>query len=1177
MRAGILRPPLNRVPMPSRPEFSEEQEHPPALSGTRSAWAALSLLAVLIGAWLFLNPLACTLLKSGFIAASWLRGEQLHVGKLTLEENGSFLAQEVEWNYGPKNHRSSWKSDWLVLRPTPLWDLIRPEKNQLPSVIREIAAGTTKLLLDHRDTPTSAKNPHGAEATEFTKKHFNIFPSSCTAGPVDVVVIGESYRAAVSGLYFTLPERWAGEMSFREGTIDVGSWHRTIPKGRVAALLEGNTLRLGALNLGSELGLKELTLTQSGEGLEFGIQGTVGKGLLRGDGVIGAGGNRDNLEVTLVGERLALDAFSPLMSRKNQASGIISQARFTFRGDTAHPLEAASSLRLVAENFQWEGRGWESLHLAATLTGRNLTVSEFSLQQHENELTAEGQSRLPEDWRAALLAPFTARFRAQLADAGALGALIAPEFSQLGGGLSLDGEIKGGDNKAHGYCLVTGNALRIRELPVDWMNACLLFEGETTRLSNLDAWSGNDHLAIQGTVTNRRPHAYQATAEVALENLTKRLSQIGVATVDLMGGGSVKGTWHGEGSTESHAGTFQASVSEWISSWTKAGMSGSCEGSYAKGRLELTKAQLRQDDLKLGFKLVASETKLEATEIVAVRGEKTKPLVEGSFTLPVNAATFWQRGSLGEALAMAEPLTMNVAFHGIKAEELTDLLGQPKKFAGTLAGTLVASGTTEKPVVHGALQINKFAESGTGDPKELALAFDVVNGRATAELMEQPVASAPLLIKAEGPFQLAKEKERIRLTDTAGSISMSATFRQAPMDGWMSLFGINSSPLRQVTLDGTITASGVIGKPAFEGGITLKAGEVELFGAQKLKQLVAPISMKGSAAQLTNGAAAYQGKPLSVSGTFDWGSAERALQIQLTGKDLPIQIEGLGALVESGNSNAGTSLRSVGIAELTLTTKGTNHPTLGGTISLSELAGSPLPTLVPSFAPPGIYLNPDPAEGSPMSNGIPNLQLELVVKTAASLPILPTAQTVSPTTTTNTNSADLPQLAMDLQLKGPAESPRVTGTLTANQWWVQLPSGRFIIPEVSVRLEEGKESGALTATAYGITQRGFCALTITGSLSQPAVGFTGMESASAPDLLLALAMPNGSYTSSMVPAEGIAWNRQAQLLPTPSAGWATSRLGKQDSGSLGFYGIPWIWSAGQGLGKTNTAPTQESN
>jgi hypothetical protein len=62
-----------------------------------------------------------------------------------------------------------------------------------------------------------------------------------------------------------------------------------------------------------------------------------------------------------------------------------------------------------------------------------------------------------------------------------------------------------------------------------------------------------------------------------------------------------------------------------------------------------------------------------------------------------------------------------------------------------------------------------------------------------------------------------------------------------------------------------------------------------------------------------------------------------------------------------------------------------------------------------------------------------------------------------------------------------------------------------------------------------------------------------------------------------VPTEGIAWNRQAQLLPTPSAGWATSRLGKQDSGSLGFYGIPWIWSAGQGLGKTNTAPTQESN
>jgi hypothetical protein len=181
-----------------------------------------------------------------------------------------------------------------------------------------------------------------------------------------------------------------------------------------------------------------------------------------------------------------------------------------------------------------------------------------------------------------------------------------------------------------------------------------------------------------------------------------------------------------------------------------------------------------------------------------------------------------------------------------------------------------------------------------------------------------------------------------------------------------------------------------------------------------------------------------------------------------------------------------------------------------------------------------MYLNRTPAEGSPKSNGIPNLQFELVVKTASKLPVSPTT-----TTMTNTISEDLPQLAMELQLKGPAQSPRMTGTLTANQWQAQLPSGRFIIPEASVRLEEGKESGTLTATEYGITRRGFCAITITGSLSQPEVGFTGLGNESAPDLLLALAMPNGGSTSSMMLAEGIAWNRQAQLLPTPSAGWAT--------------------------------------
>ena len=1153
--------------MPSRSETSEEQEHPPALSRTRTAWTALALLAIVIAGGLFFKPLACSLLKSGLTVASWLHGEQLRIEKLSLGEDGAFQAQEVEWRYGPKEHRSSWKSDWLVIRPTPLWKLIRPGKHQQRVVIRELLAGKTKLLLDRRGaTPASSgKNPEGISTTPLPQQLLSFLPASCMAGPMEVVAIGESYRAAINGLYVRLPERWQGKITFTEATIDVGSWHHTIPRGGIAALLEGSTLYLGALDLGNELGLKELTLTPSREGVEFGVRGTVGKGLLRGAGVIGAGGNARNLEVTLVGEKLSLGAIAPLMSGEQRASGTISQARLTFRGDTARPLEAASSLRIIAQDFQWEGRGWESLRLAATLTGRNLTVTELYLQQHENELTAKGQSRLPEDWHAALRAPFTASFSAQLQDAGALGALGGPEFSQLGGGLSLDGEISGRDNKAEGYCNVTGNGLRFRELPVDWMQGCLLFEGETTLLSNLDAWSGTDHLSVSGTVANHRPHAYKATAEVAVQNLTKRLSQIGVVTAESMGAGAVKGTWQGEGSAESHAGAFQVAVSEWVSPRTKGGMSGKCDGTYTKGRLDLTKAELVQDDLKLGFKLSATEKKIVAAEIVAVRGEKTKPLVEGSFALPLNAADFWQSGSLFRTLGMSEPLEANLALHGIKAEELTNLLGQPHQFAGTLDGTLTAAGTSEKPVIHGALQISKFKMLGAATTQELALTFDSDKGRATVELVEQPKEAAPLHLRAEIPFQFTSDKGRLLTADGAGPIIGEATFHQAQLDGWLSLMGINGWPLHQETMDGTVTLSGTIDKPVLKGAITLKAGEAELFGTQKLQQLVAPISLNGNTGRLTNGTAAYGGKPLSVTGTVDWSSAEATLQIQLAGENLPLEIG------NGGGNNAGTRLDSLGNAALTLSAKGTNHPTLGGTITLSKLSGYVRPKLTPSFAPPGISLHSIRAAGSENNAGTPNLQLDLVVKTAGPLNIF---SSPVKSAATNAPSAALPQLFMDLRLQGAAESPRLAGTVTATNWSAQLPSGLFIIPEATVRLEEGRGPGMLTATAYGITRRGLCALAITGSLAEAEVIFTGPVNATAPDLLLALATPAGS---GVAPAQGIAWNRQAQLFPLPSAGWMSSRLGNQDQGSLGFYGAPWVWPLNLGSGNATKAPQQETN
>ena len=130
--------------------------------------------------------------------------------------------------------------------------------------------------------------------------------------------------------------------------------------------------------------------------------------------------------------------------------------------------------------------------------------------------------------------------------------------------------------------------MTIRKLPLDWVKGCMIFAGDQTRLASLEAWSGRDHLNLSGQVANSRPHAYKAEAQADVRDLTKRLSQLGVTTASVIGGGAVKFRWQGEGTADVHTGSFEMEVNDWVSKWTTTGMSGTFEGSYAPGKVELT-------------------------------------------------------------------------------------------------------------------------------------------------------------------------------------------------------------------------------------------------------------------------------------------------------------------------------------------------------------------------------------------------------------------------------------------------------------------------------------------------------------------------------------------------------------------------------------------------------------
>jgi hypothetical protein len=1126
----------------------EGADRPPGRSGTPTAWAALAVIVVVAGIWMFADVLTCLALRAGIAAASWHRGESVQIARLFLNAQGNIEAHGVEWSRGPRNHRSTIKSDWVILRPAAPRSMLFPKPGEKRLWIRELALGKTRLLLDFRggapgDFASQSSGVSGAPGFPPLFLPPSLLPASLAAGPVNAVLIGEGNRLEANDLWVMLPARWPGRVSFRTLTADCGSWHRSVSAASCEALWENGSLRLGSLGLGEGLSLGELTLKPAAARLEFGLRGIIGKGLLRGDGSLGVEKNHADLEFTLVGERLGLEAFNDLLAGEKRATGLISQARFTFRGDPARPLEADGSARVIAKNFRWEGRGWESLRLAATLTGRTLSVSELSLRQGENEVEAEGRSTLPGDWRLILRAPFSANFRAQLEDAGALSALTGselPGLGSLGGGLSLEGEIHGADNRAEGYCNLSGSGMRLRELPLDWVKGWLLFEGDKTHLLSLMAQSGADRLELKGTVGNSRPHAYEGSAEVSVANFFKRLAQIGMASAAVNGGGALTGTWQGAGSMTNHAGTFQARVTDWVGRWTPSGITGNFEGAYAPGHLELSKAEFRQGNLRLALRMNATPQSLTVSGISARREEKTKPLLEGSFILPVDGTGIFQSGSMLGTLAMDRPLVADLHLHGLPAGEFADLLGQKAPFGGLLEGDLNIGGTPAMPDLHIEIKASQFTPHGEISAGDLTLGAQTSEGKTVVKLAMEPAASTPLEATASLPLRLAMKGDTLRLADDEEPLSGNATLRGLPIDSWSGFFGWSKDGmLRKAVADGEITLSGSARKPVFAGRVVLRATESTAINGQSLRHLELPFTLDGGKATLGEKATAiFAGKPVSLGGSIDWTEGSFDTDLTVRGSGLAISV--------------GEGISTTASAELRLTRRGGKDPLLSGTVTLQPASTDLKRQLVPAFVPPALF-QPIPAEEKIDKKATSGLQLDLAVTTAPREAV----------------PGSGPLITMDLHLKGSPEAPLVNGTITALNQSLLLPAGSFVLPSAKVTVEQSMPR-LDEGTACGFTRAGFCALSPTGSLTAPAVSLNGYGAISAPDLIMDLASPPRKLSSTALIRQGRAWLRQEAIRPLPASDWITRRLGIPEAGSLGFYGSPWNWTA------TQATPTQQA-
>lgn len=1087
----------------------------PARSGTPAAWAALLLLALLLCSWSLRTQLLCAAIRHLAPVIAWKHGHSLSIGGVVRKADGTFVANGIEWATGRVPHRSTLRCEEATVRFRPLATFLWPQTSRTEDPwIRSLGITKAKLLVDLRDEDAESafKGSPVGDGPGFFRR---LLPGSLSVVSSDLVVIGESGRLAVRGLVLDLPAGWPGSLSFSAAEAELGEGHGVVPGNTTPARWEPGFLRLGPLPLGKGLVLEELAVRLVRDGVEFGLSGKIGKGLLRADGSLGG---VVPLEVTVVGERLALDALRWIVADAAEASGTIDQARLTFRGDAAKPMEADASLRLVGRNFRWQGRGWESLRLAASMTGRNLTVSECSLLQGDNELRASGRSSLPAHWRAMLRAPFTAEFQASLPDAGVLASLFGTGFWVTGGSLYLDGMVRGADNRAEGYCNFSGLGTRIRRLPLDWMRGCLLFEGGTTRIAHAEARASGDSVSLWGSAANSVPHAYEGAAEIRVEDLASRLEQLGCSVPPDLGAGSVSGSWRGGGDASRHWGSFEGQVNEWVSRRSRTGVSGTFAGSYEPGKFLIDRAQIVQGDMNLAFGMTAGVAGLEVKGVTLRKEGEQHPVANGEIRLPLDMTGLLRGEDVWKTLSLDRPVAASLTFDRLDLGRLTDLLGQSARLGGRVSGSITVGGTAASPDLSADLRAEGFSVTGLRAGDIVFSSSRQTNG--TRLLLDQRIAGEHPL-HAEGLLKLVFSKTGgIPSLSADAPLSGKAECHRAVIDPWIRLLGgwEMFHPVSAVA-EGTVAVTGTAWKPQVSGDLRLKAAEARAAGVLNLAGCDLQMSFSGAKLSATNGSATFRGTSVSLSGDADWTSGCRA-SLRMKGDALPFELV--------------PGVTGPGRADVVWKSDGSPCGVLAGQLELQPLAVDTMASLTPVFCPPGF------TRESPAKAGQDSARLDLSLRTIP-VPV-----------------QEKPCIAADLHFVGNLAQPIASGTVTLRNQTLRLPSGIRRMPEATVICEGGvtRVSGA----AWGMTRKGLETMLVGGTLANPRIV----------PLSASLSFASAVYASLMTDTSSVAvpqasfWLRQEMLFPSPSAPWAYPR-GEPSVEGLGFHGVPW--SVNLSLGK----------
>jgi len=645
-------------------------------------------------------------------------------------------------------------------------------------------------------------------------------------------ILADFQRYALEGIQGRLEESEVHELTVDKISIVAGPARMELTDRTARTAWKDGTVYLASMELVEGLTVENFSaqLARPG-GVGLSLEADVFGGWLRSDFGFGERDEVLHMVASLWAGRIPLDQLSEALALPFALQGTLAETFITFRGFPDRMAEGDTRLRLSADDFLWEKRGWKQLRVAGHLNHRAIRLEHFELEQDDNIIRASGQFNLPENtpiWEA----DFSLQADAKIKDLAALAALGGEAFEQTQGTLSVVADLSQQGTERNGKVEASASDLVFRGLPLGSLKTVLRVGRDELVVETLEQLSGKDTLVLKGNVQLSEPHRYSAELSLRVADLSPYAAVLLPGEEWSGASGGLDLAWQGDGMATAHSGAFQLSLHKLESHRFPVGLNAAATGTYSPDSIYLSQLSLKQGFFALGATLWAGANGVSIQSLILeARGRK---VADGELYLPWDPRSLtreegWQSGVLEDKKLYAQ-----IRSQSLPLGEIFALAGQEAPVTGNVSFQLDASGELIDPTIKaslttGEIRLPKPEDTLLTSSLEMNLVSEA--GRAAVDATLHAPRVEPITMEAAFPLGFVKNDDgTLQLADPDGEFTGRINLPRTNLSNFQPLAGPAISSLTG-TLEGEIRLSNRLSDLQIDGRLEVRGGQVEFPGA----------------------------------------------------------------------------------------------------------------------------------------------------------------------------------------------------------------------------------------------------------------------------------------------------------------------------------------------------------